>query len=312
MITVRSYDPAWQAVWNAFVASSKNGTFLLGRDYMDYHADRFEDSSLLFQAGSRLLAVLPASRQGEEMISHGGLTYGGLISGQALTAQSALECLAALKKYLPEHGFKRLLYKRVPVIYHCYPADEDLYALFRHKAVLVRRDLSTAIDLRRPLAFSERRRRNIKKAVREGLVVRESTDFESYFGLLNEILAARHQTRPTHSAAEMALLAARHPENIHLFAAYAGEALLAGALVYETPQVAHTQYLANSPAGGQVGALDLVIEYLLRERYRDKLYFDFGISTEDRGQQLNEGLVQQKQEFGGRAVAHDFYELTAG
>jgi hypothetical protein len=81
------------------------------------------------------------------------------------------------------------------------------------------------------------------------------------------------------------------------------DSLLAGTLAYETPQVAHTQYLANSPAGGQVGALDLVLDYLTRERYRNKLYFDFGISTEDQGWRLNAGLVQQKQEFGGRAVA---------
>jgi hypothetical protein len=311
LIIIRPYDQSQKPIWNAFVAASKNGTFLLGRDYMDYHADRFEDASLLFQADNRLLAVLPASRHGEELVSHGGLTYGGLVCNQAMTTQSALECFALLKRYMREHDLKRLVYKRVPAIYHCYPADEDLYALFRHEAVLARRDLSTVIDLRQPMAFNERRRRNIKKAVREGLIVREATDFESYFDILNEILVARHQARPTHSATEMALLAARHPESIRLFAAYAGETMLAGALVYETPHVAHTQYLANSFTGGQVGALDLVIEYLVRERYRDKLYFDFGISTEDQGRHLNEGLVQQKQEFGGRAVVHDFYELTA-
>jgi hypothetical protein len=278
---------------------------------MEYHADRFEDASLMFQAGHRMLAVLPASRHGEDLISHGGLTYGGLICGQALTAQAALECFDLLTRHLRDHGFKRLLYKRVPAIYHTYPADEDLYALFRHQAVLVRRDLSTAIDLRWPSAFSKGRRCNLKKAHNEGLSVRESTDFERYFDLVSQVLADRHQARPTHSAAEMTLLADRHPENIRLFAAYAGDTLLAGALVYETPQVAHTQYLANSPAGGQVGALDLVLDYLIRDRYRHKLYFDFGISTEDQGRRLNEGLAQQKQEFGGRAVAHDFYELAA-
>ena len=34
--------------WNAFVAESKNGTFLFNRGYMDYHADRFVDHSLMF------------------------------------------------------------------------------------------------------------------------------------------------------------------------------------------------------------------------------------------------------------------------
>ncbi|MGG6545868.1 UNVERIFIED_CONTAM: GNAT family N-acetyltransferase, partial [Prevotella sp. 15_C9] len=31
--------------WDRFVRRSKNGTFLMQRDYMDYHADRFQDCS---------------------------------------------------------------------------------------------------------------------------------------------------------------------------------------------------------------------------------------------------------------------------
>ncbi|EIA46149.1 hypothetical protein cco111_09042, partial [Campylobacter coli 2680] len=38
-------------------------------------------------------------------------------------------------------------------------------------------------------------------------------------------------------------------------------------------------------------------------------YFDFGISTENGGQFLNHGLISQKEEFGGRGVIYDFYEL---
>jgi len=42
--------------WNAFVATSKNGTFLFNRGYMDYHSHRFEDCSLMFFA---MVASLP-------------------------------------------------------------------------------------------------------------------------------------------------------------------------------------------------------------------------------------------------------------
>jgi len=38
-------------------------------------------------------------------------------------------------------------------------------------------------------------------------------------------------------------------------------------------------------------------------------WFDFGISTEDDGRFLNEGLAAYKESFGGRSVVHDFYEL---
>ena len=38
-------------------------------------------------------------------------------------------------------------------------------------------------------------------------------------------------------------------------------------------------------------------------------YLDFGISTEQDGKWLNEGLIFQKEGFGGRAVCYDQYAL---
>ena len=59
---------------------------------------------------------------------------------------------------------RSLLYKIVPMIYHSYPSDEDLYALFRMGAKLVRRDISSTIYMHNKISFNQRRKRNIKKA----------------------------------------------------------------------------------------------------------------------------------------------------
>ena len=37
--------------------------------------------------------------------------------------------------------------------------------------------------------------------------------------------------------------------------------------------------------------------------------FDFGVSTEQRGSYLNEGLIFQKEGFGGRAICYDTYAI---
>ena len=52
-----------------------------------------------------------------------------------------------------------------------------------------------------------------------------------------------------------------------------------------------------------------MLDVLLNETYAGLDYFDFGISTEDGGQTLNVGLVENKESYGARAVAYDFYEL---
>ena len=103
------------------------------------------------------------------------------------------------------------------------------------------------------------------------------------------------------------MLAARFPEHIRLFGAYRAEALEAGALLYLTARVCHLQYSASSPEGRQLRALDLVLAHVIDAFHGEARYFDFGISTEQDGRFLNEGLVEYKQQFGARTVVHDFY-----
>lgn len=309
MITVKRYQIDDKLKWDAFVDASKNGTFMLKRGYMDYHADRFVDHSLLFYDSDKLLAVLPASQYDSELRSHGGLTYGGLIISMETKVQQVIEIFIALKDYMKEQSITSLLYKRVPEIYYRYPSDEDLYALYRIGANLVRRDISSTIYLPSKIKFSDRRKRGSKQASKQGIVIKQSADYVEYIDMLSEILQKYHDTKPVHTAQELELLSSRFPDNIKLYAAYKEESMLAGVVILETDRVAHAQYIANSDEGRQCGALDAVMDYLINQQYADKEYFDFGISTENNGMYLNEGLVTQKQEFGGRGIAYDFYEV---
>lgn len=310
MITARSYNVNDSQAWDAFVDGSKNGTFMLNRRYMDYHSDRFKDSSVVFLDDTEsIVAVMPASRHGDEVRSHGGLTYGGIIVDRRMTAAKMLEVFDSLRCYLKSEGVARLIYKRVPPIYYTYPSDEDLYALFRNGAVLTRRDIASTIDLSDPIPFSSVRTRYAKKAVKNGCVFRETNDFRTYVELLTEVLSTHHNAKPPHTAEELELLASRFPQVIKLFGAFRGDDMLAGVLIFDTPMVVHTQYIANSEEGRTIGALDLVMDRLVHEYSASKRYFDFGICTEDDGRYLNEGLIAQKEMFGGRGVAYDFYTM---
>lgn len=310
MIEIRKYEPKDAGVWDAFVDASKNGTFMLRRGYMEYHADRFKDYSLLFYNEEKLVALLPASLHGAELRSHGGLTYGGMIVGCNMTVQVELQLFEALREYLREHAVRSLIYKRVPSIYYSYPSDEDLCALYRNDAKLVRRDVSCTIYLPSKYAFTERRRRGVKKALKNGIVVKASEDYKAYMDMVAEVLRIHHDAKPVHTGEEITLLANRFPENIRLYAAYMDNEMIAGVLLYVTQKVAHTQYIANSEKGRECGALDAVMNNLINEQYADKEYFDLGTSMGEGDLYLNEGLITQKQEFGGRTIVYDTYEIT--
>ncbi len=308
-VRIETYAPERKQAWDAFVAGAKNGSFLFFRDYMEYHADRFPDRSLVMTRDDKILAVVPGNAHGVTYITHGGLTFGGLVSDGRMRTPLMLDVFTGLRESLAEAGFEKLVYKAVPHIYHRHPAEEDLYALSRNGAKLVRRDASSAIDNRDRLAFSKGRRWGVKQARRHGVTVQESTDFETFMRIEERLLREKYGARPTHSPGELDMLATRFPESIRLFAAYHGEKMVAGVVVYSSDVVAHAQYIAATDEGKDVSALDLVLEHVITREFADRRYFDFGISTEDEGRFLNIPLIENKEGFGARTVVYDFYEV---
>jgi hypothetical protein len=308
-VEVRPYAADLQAGWNAFNAAARNGHFMFDRNFMDYHADRFGDASLVFLEEQELVGLIPANRSGEVIHSHQGLTFGGLIVADARTEQIMAMLDAAAESWRAA-GASRLLYKAMPWIYHRRPSQEDHYWIFRAGGTLVRRDLSVSINYRDARPISKRRRRGADKAARAGLSVSRSRDFGAYWALLESNLRDRHGVAPTHSLAEIERLSAAFPEQIALYVAQTADGeIRAGVVLFLTATVAHAQYISASEEGRQVGALDQVFSHLIETFSTTHAYFDFGVSNEDQGRTLNSGLIRQKEEFGASGVPHDFYAI---
>mgnify|MGYP000505024950 FL=1 len=309
MFEIRKYDIADRQEWDSFIGKSKNGTFLFKRGYMEYHNDRFEDYSLLVYDNKKLRAVLPANVKDDILQSHGGLTYGGLISDGCMTTETAMEVFSEINKYLLEQGIEKVVYKPTPWIYHTLPAEEDLYAIIQVcGAKLISREISSTVYLANRPKFSQLRRRCVNKARRNGIIVRESNDIATFWNILNANLEGRYGVSPVHTEKELSLLVSRFPDSIKLFMAYDGEEALGGTLVFVMNEIVHTQYIAASPKGKTVGALDMVFDELINEEFSNYRFLDFGKSTEHHGIWLNKNLIHQKEGFGGRGVCYDVYE----
>lgn len=295
--------------WNSFVRAAKNGHFMFDRSYMDYHRDRFVDCSLIFMKDDKINAVMPANVQSDVIVSHGGLTFGGVISSAKMNIETMMQVFDSLVEWCKVNGLTRLVYKAMPHIYASLPAQEDLYALARWNATLLRRDISFTVDLEQRLPLYKGKRGNVSKARKNNVAIAREHDFGEFWKLLEETLTKRHGVKPVHSLEEISLLASRFGDNICLYTARGADGtLLAGAVLYNSGDVIHTQYMASSDEGRNIGALDFLIVELLNSNLGGK-YFDFGISTTDEGRNLNLGLSAQKEGFGGRGIVHDFYEV---
>lgn len=294
------------------------GTMLHSRNFISYHGDRFKDLSLLiFNEKDQLRAIFPAAEAPNDcrtVVSHPGITYGGLVHLPEARADEVAGLLAELTAWYSQEGYTSLLYKSVPphLQHPCLQADQ--YALWRMGAQLIRRDLWNVLDLSLPRRLSKGHRWSLQKARKGGITIHAecSHDIHDFHAILVECLGARHGTQPVHMEAELIELHRRFPQQIRTWGAYSSDStLIAGVWLFELNKHCwHTQYIAANDQGRALFATDLLLETIIERATENGVrYFSFGASTEDQGKKLNPGLYSFKAGFGSGSVAHDFYHL---
>lgn len=305
------YDPARREAWDAFVGESRTPHFMLTRNYVEYHQERFDDMSVVVMRGDEIVGLLPASVSESHVTSHAGLTFAGLLTRPSSSIVQTGKTMRSALEFLGHRGAEKLTYRAAPGIYSLLPSEEDLYWLWSLGAALVRRDVASVVlpGYRPPLRKG--RKHAISKARAGRVRIMRDRDFRGFHVLLVEVLAERHGASPTHTSEELQLLATRFPDNLKLFTARNPDGqIVSGVVIYETPLVAHAQYIATSRGGREIGAADVLIESLITQYLSDGKAFDFGISTTNSGRVINEGLAAFKEGFGARTVLYDEYEFS--
>lgn len=305
--------------WDEFLSRTAQGVFLHSRQFLTYHGSRFKDVSLMVENESgQLRAVFPAAEASDDplsVVSHPGLTYGGLLHDSSCGADEVMEMAQAVCAAYRERGYRDLVYKAVPAHLHRWMVHCDLYAVWRVGGVLMRRDLWNVIDLTQPRQMSDKHRRNYQTAAKAGLYAERlaAEKYGEFYSVLSESLRDRHDTAPVHSSEEMVELQGRFPETIHLHGCYVpGGELVAGVWAFKFGAAGwHTQYIATTARGRKLCATDFVVEDLVRLAEAEGVRtFSFGSSTDNAGTRLNAGLFAFKSGFGGGAVVHDFYKIA--
>lgn len=317
-MTIIPYSEQHKELWDSTLRVSRFPALLLERGFMDYHADRFEDASLMACDEKGRVEVLVAScirRDAKTIVSHGGLTYGGLVPSVHAGVREIMETLdLACEYYRKVLEAERWILKPAPWAYWTMPAEEVLYAMTQRGAVLKTRALSNCAVLE-AMPFSELRRRHIKKCQQEGVKVNLHNDapesLEKFWNILTHNLSHRHGVAPVHTVEEMKLLMQRFHERIYLATAELNGEMLAGCVCFiASPQLVHVQYIAAADEGRNHNALDMLFAELAADISPKYKYLDFGISTLHDGTGLNEGLMFQKHGYGARGMCYDTYEIS--
>jgi len=201
--------------------------------------------------------------------------------------------------------------KIIPIIYNNFPSDEMEYISFLLEAKLTRRDSIAVLDIQNKIPVSRVRNRGIEKGIKNNLRIVEVNVFSEFWNeLLIPNLKERYNTKPVHSLEEIIYLKSKFPKQIKQFNVYDKEKIVGGVTVFETENVIHPQYISGNKAfNNELGGLDFLYNYLISEVYKSNKYFDFGISNENNGKNLNESLHYWKESFGARTIIQNFYRI---
>lgn len=319
-LSLRLYTGTDEKIWDAFVASSGNGTIFHTRRFLSYHPDgRFEDHSLLIFDNQKLVAVLPAAKKDGRLVAHPGASYGGVVVAPTLSVVEMGEVLSAVMEYAKTQKFAGISMLRLPPtsLQRQYAEDQH-YWLYQQGYALTRTEMDGAIDLTRVQAndvlssFTGKCRNMVRQAERAKVEVKLSNDFATFWPILEGVLHGRHGTLPTHTLAEIQKLHELLPDGFRLLSAYQGKKMVGGIVLVTIHESAlYTLYMAQEYAAQKDHPMHMLLSEAIKLGLQEKRrVLHLGVSTEDGGKKVNEGLFFFKESFGCKPVRRESFEIT--
>lgn len=310
-ISVRKYSSTDRQKWNDFVSKAKNATFLFHRDFMEYHQDRFEDYSLIIEDENIWVAILPANRIRNELFSHQGLTYGGLVFKDNFDETTRITIFDSLLNHLILNHFNTFFIKPILSIYIEEGFDKIESPLIQKKVNLYRKDMNLVIDFKSDYFISKSKLKHFRRVSSLGLEIRKDNDYRLFWNhVLIPRLNEKHNAKPVHSLEEIIYLHSKFPHNIEQYNVYFDNEIIAGVTLFVFKNGVKSQYGATTNLGEKMRALDFLFISLIN-KFKEKVsFFDMGSVSTNQGDSINQGLLKQKVELGCSIFTQDYYSIA--
>lgn len=321
-ITIRRYDNSDELKWEEFLQNSNNGTLFHRRKFLNYHIEReFIDHSLIFEKKGKIIAVLPAaevikSNDKKILHSHPGTTFGGLVYTK-LNFEDTDTIIQELIQYSADNGFASIFIIPPSQLYHKIFNESTEYLLHWHGFNRAETYHSSIIDLCAKEnvtdLVSQRKRRYLKKIEENTQIeLRWDNDIDKFYPILLDN-KQRHNSKPTHTKAELKKLMKLMPDKFHLLMMYENKNPIGGTFIF----------MANSTVGiifyNMIDydyehiqpASFLILETMKWAKKHNLKYLDFGVSQlpqSDNPLAPSPSLIKFKEQFSSRGMLRIAYQ----
>ena len=301
--------------WDAFVRESVNGTLFHTRNFLSYHPEgRFTDASFAVFKKDELFALFPAVRgnwDGKDTLqSHRGASYGGYVYQEGLSISNAYQLTEQLIRHAKNEGMQRIVITLPPIIYNHRLSNYIDFALIQNGFQYRKREVSSIVYLEDDIdlnvqKFKQTNRTAFRRAMKLGVEVHRSEDYEAFYRILKKNLKIRHGVQPTHTLEELILLKEMFPDDIRLFGAFAGDEMVAGVVMFDCNRdVSLAFYISHNEERQQYRGVNILFYHIIKDCIeRGFRYLDFGIFTVH--MEPNFGLGRFKEGFGSSGILRD-------
>ncbi len=308
MFSAKSYKVSNKLDWDDFLHKTGDDNFLYCRDFIESHRDHSDDCSVIIQnQKGKIVALFPAYLKDKVVSPYYAFDYSEIIYSPDLASEDLVSIFDCLCDHFRQIAARHLIFKARPSVYRPIPSEEDLYALFTAKAQLACRMIRPALNLRQPRLASSPHKDAATRAADAGFRVRPSNDYAAFWPILEQSLREKGHTAPDHSLSEISALAKRFPENIVLLGCFHGDELVAGTVLFRTPQVIQTRYIAAAPNSQNSEALEFLFSSI-DEVSTGQAWLDFG-PCQNTNAPFTEDRFKFAEGLGAHPVVSDVYEV---
>lgn len=298
---INKYSNELEKIWNDFVNSQCFGTIYHTRQFINYHPnDRFIDESILIFDNDELICVLPVCKRGEGYFSYSGATYGGPVIHKKYTK---IKYMKLIIEKIFEYYDNKIEFRLANDIYF----NESSYILYflLSQKLKVYPELSWYIKTDDDFIENITNKRNkklLKRFINDKSITcsfyNNNEDYIEFYKIVTKNLKNNHDSTPTHSLDEFLKVKDLLCDKQRLYLVKQYNDILGGVYVLKTTRNCwYTFYISRNIdfKKDNCSVSYLMYQISIDAKKENVKYIDYGISTEEKGKLINEGLSDFKE-----------------
>ncbi len=298
------------SIWNNEIFQNQQQTIFLSKKFLDYHPpERFNVLNLFIFLDKKLFLIIPCVKNSEELFSHTGTTYGGIIQYFEESNEVYKKVLQELRHYLKMKNFKSITFRLPPKIFisqsiNSFINSIDIFQeLFTEEETYVDLTRNNFIDLKQS-GYRRNHIRDIKKmeSIESDLQitkVKNEKELSEYYEILENNLK-KHNVKPTHSKSELIWFLDNFKNQIWIDVLKFKEKIVSGIVIFKmNDEVLHYFYGSIDYNFKQIGAIKYLYWQTMKKAQKDNFkLINFGVDSKF-GEEQNHSLRSFKLGFGG-------------